>query len=599
MLHLDSPPRQVLLEGSSLSSIVPLTPAIEARRLRHGLAKFGVRVSAAPGGRPSACAAGRAWVVAVGGAAAWAECYAAAFARPLAMLQTVDELWAWLSREPFTSVFIWLPERECTFAVVNRAMEVGVRRELPLGILAVPEHPEQATHLLTRLIGLKLSPRHFPHPSILYCDFVTEAPRGLAQCFGTSQVDQFLECSEEGAQALIFHGHGNGGDFRIGHSAICVQVDGNRPAADATRRVLPCQLGGRCRLEHKTNLRAFYGSSLMKASYVVLLSCWGFSPHDGLIEPAFTLSGALMRGDSVQALVTSTRINFTTPALAVAATRFVRAGATLGELALRINGFDPEAAPAYLCIGDPESRIAVLSEGGSTTEQASGAASSPRTSLPQVRKQALSPLRAAVGASFSADWLAALPESAGPVEILRELCAALLEKGGGGCASFSPSLLGMAMARAVSLLGSQQVHERWLPRAQAVEEACAGVCPLCSASTRRSRHESQVYRAYARVVRRCALHGVVEDSPEGFTFPGFIIEHAAGRVQVSLDDEAAGEVEVLAVVEDAQQRPWRGLTVDDAGGLLAGNAAARALTLIVARGSELAMARVPYPSEDA
>ena len=293
------------------------------------------------------------WVVGVGiPAADAATLYGSTLGREVRRFAATSELVDWLDRPAAASVFAFLPESQFDLELCAALISVAQRRDLPLGLFPVTG-AAAAQAAAVRLAELALRPRPYPRDVLFYGDFLAHAPPSLAHGFGRAEVEPFLAALDTGAGALVFHGHGNGADFRVGHSALCVQADDLRPAAGRPgERFLACQAGGRCRLEHK-GLRSFLGASQVHAGIVVLLSCAGVAPADGLFGLRFLFSQALLRGDHVRVVVSSVRVNANTAAQGVAVARLLAAGCRAGELPLYLNS-DSSAGGCFLCIGDPE-----------------------------------------------------------------------------------------------------------------------------------------------------------------------------------------------------------------------------------------------------
>jgi hypothetical protein len=232
--------------------------------------------------------------------------------------------------------------------------------DLPVGVLPLDAGPTGALAAIRSVTQLPQDPV-YTHRVALYSDFFGTPPGAATPAmplFGETTSEPFLDWLTTGTEAVVLHVHGNGADLRVGTEVLCVQVGADRPTqAKPDERYLPCQGGGRCRLEHKTSFRAFHGPSVMRSRLVVLLSCSGFHPSDGLLDDRFTFSGALRKGNHVRGVITSTMINFGTPELAVATMATLDAGATLGELASKINRVPGYGPPSYLCLGDPDLRL--------------------------------------------------------------------------------------------------------------------------------------------------------------------------------------------------------------------------------------------------
>ncbi|MEU7524214.1 hypothetical protein AB0A74_00610 [Saccharothrix sp. NPDC042600] len=253
------------------------------------------------------------------------------------------------------SVLVMLPEKEFDFATANQLMRDSVALRLPVGVVPLPADPDAATETVARVVTRWRAPEPAGSRLALYCDFQDAAPAQCPWAFGWKDSDAFLDRLRSGVQAAVLHSHGNGADFRVGKHVLCVQAGTLRPPTGRRGgRFLPCQGGGDCRLDHHTEFVAFHGANAVRARLVVMLSCSAYQPYDGLLEPQFQFAHAMVSaGGHTAGLVASTRINRQPPQLGLAVARLLDAGASLGEIAMRINLLSPQS-PSYLCVGDPD-----------------------------------------------------------------------------------------------------------------------------------------------------------------------------------------------------------------------------------------------------
>lgn len=256
------------------------------------------------------------------------------------------------SAGPGASALVALPAAELTYRALEGLLASSVAGRTPLGVL--PVGPDG------RLLGARSTPAP-PAPAVgaLYCHF-----RDRFECqteYGRDEAEGFLRRVAGGVEAAVVHAHGNGADLQFGPHVLCVQVDHLRGTPPPGQLVLPCQAGGPCRLSHLP-LTAYWGASAIRARILVLASCWGYHPADGLLGPEALLGTALFRGPSVEAFVASTRVTYNTPDLASAALAFLELGGTAGQLALLLNRFPGTATPPYVCVGDPDVTVRMAGE---------------------------------------------------------------------------------------------------------------------------------------------------------------------------------------------------------------------------------------------
>jgi hypothetical protein len=312
-------------------------------------------------GPPANLAGLRGLVLGVATAGAAARHFSAAMGRRCVMVTDVAAAWRALESAPeHSSALVMLPRRSLTFHAANTLIEISGQSHLPVGVLPLDDAMSTAPGI-SRLIELSRRRPRYPHRAAVYCDFFDHPPAEATTArpmFGRATSAGFIEWLRAGIEAVVLHVHGNGADFRVGSEVLCVQVGATRPLPGLPgERYLPCQAGGRCRLEHKTSFHAYHGAAAIRSRLVVLLSCSAFHPADGLLDPRFTFIDALMRGDHVAGVVASTRINFGTPGLAVAAMASLDAGLSLGEITRKINSVTRYGPASYLCLGDPELRL--------------------------------------------------------------------------------------------------------------------------------------------------------------------------------------------------------------------------------------------------
>jgi hypothetical protein len=298
-------------------------------------------------------------VVGVGAASDFAEHLATALERPVATVSRLSDAGrAIKAASRHSSTFILLPRRLLTYAAARELIEISCELDHPIGLLPLDAGINEMADGIARRWIPPSAPPVFPHRIALYCDFRTIAPPGFPLFAGADHSERFIQWLREGTEGVVMHVHGNGADFRVGRHVLCRQVGADRPVRGrADESHLPCQAGGRCRLEHKTSFDAFHGPSAVRARLLVLLSCAAFHPADGLLDARFVFAEALLSGDHVRGVVTSSMINFGTAELAVATAASLDAGATLGTIASRINALAGHGPPSYFCLGDPELRL--------------------------------------------------------------------------------------------------------------------------------------------------------------------------------------------------------------------------------------------------
>lgn len=452
-------------------------------------------------------------VLGVAEASAAARRFCSATGRSLGRVSRAADIGAALAEaRGHSSALVIMPGRLLTFATANTLIEAGARTGLPVGVLPVDDRTPGRPDPLPPTAGFRAA--GYRHRTALYCDFLARPPGAAttaAPVFGRATAAQFIDWLAEGVEGAVLHAHGNGADFRVGSHVLCVQVGGSKPSPGRpVERFLPCQAGGRCRLEHKTSFTAYHGAGAVRSRLLVLLSCSAFYLADGLLDPRFSFVSALVRGGYTQGVIASTRINFGTPELSLAVLASLDAGRPMGEIASGINGVTRYGPPSYLCLGDPELRLAGPPSVSLAAWQAPrrtrqdparvGRAGTTRADYLASGLFAADMLRRAEPASATtptADRLRRVALAGDPAETDRDLDAELAR-----------SIL-ERLARSAAALPSL-----WQPLCEAEHTMSGPACPKCLAPTQIRQFCSRLYRSYRRRIRSCAAHGLLSDTPE-------------------------------------------------------------------------------------
>ncbi|MFI9275833.1 hypothetical protein ACIGXM_34815 [Kitasatospora sp. NPDC052896] len=445
-------------------------------------------------------------VIGQGSAGELAHRYAEALGRPFLAVEDSDQALRALDLAAARdgSAFVLLAELELGFREVNALMGRGRELNLPVGVLPLPADPAEAAALVDRAATLHApTPRH-RHRSLYYTDFRRTPPAERPGVYGSAQSGEFVEQLRSGAEAVVLHSHGNGADFRVGEHVLCLQVDGLRPApARAGERFLPCQGGGPCRLDHKSGFQAFHGARAVRARLLVLLSCSAYQPHDGLLGARFQLSQQLLRGAHVAGVVASTRINHGTPQLGVAVAQLLQEGASLGEVALRVNRLSAQGPASYVCLGDPD---LVLPPAGATERpaQAPVAAAAPVRTATTPARAAVRPWQSTVDLLFATEFAAATDSTRLSGRLAEAAVAAMR-------APASATKLDTALLRVLAAAPEEAWQQLCLPTGSRPD----GQCPACGGPVTETAYAAVLHPAYRRTVRRCAVHGLLSDTPAG------------------------------------------------------------------------------------
>ncbi|MDQ3287632.1 MAG: hypothetical protein M3Q42_05100 [Pseudomonadota bacterium] len=292
--------------------------------------------------------------------------YASACGRPLRQISKWQEVLDEASSMALCSAFVFLPEEQLTVDALSEFSESACDAQLSLGFLPLPADPEHAIAASLRLVALSMARE--PHPSQLLF-FAESTPEEFPQeVFRDASRDDFFDRASAGADAIVFAGHGNGACFKLGTSALCVIADDLRPAVEVglpEARMLPCQAGGPCL---QRNLERKRGASALNGDLLVFMTCWGWMAHDGYIDQRMSFAHALLKGRSARSIVAPFGVSVSSWFHGSAARDFLLEGGTAGQLALALNDTLSPGTRQYLCIGDPEVRIAEPSAGEEDAE---------------------------------------------------------------------------------------------------------------------------------------------------------------------------------------------------------------------------------------
>jgi hypothetical protein len=450
-------------------------------------------------------------VLGVAEASATARRFCSATGRSLGQVSRAADLGAALAEaRGQSSAFVIIPGHLLTFATANALIEAEARTGVPVGVLPVDDHGPGQPDPLLPTAGFGAA--GYRHRTALYCDFLARPPEAATTAepvFGRATAAQFIDWLAEGVEGAVLHAHGNGADFRVGSHVLCTQVGAGKPSPSRPgERFLPCQAGGRCRLEHKTSFAAYHGPGAVRSRLLVLLSCSAFYLADGLLDPRFSLASALFRGGYTQGIIASTRINFGTPELSLAVLASLDAGRPLGEITSGINGVTRYGPPSYLCLGDPELRLA----GPSSVSLPAGP--DPRRARPDPATGGTGAARAAflAGWLFTADMLRRTePASATTPAADRLRRTALVGEQADLDRDLDSELARSILDRLAR--PARTLPSLWQPLCEAEQTMSGPACPKCLVPTQISQFRSRLYRGYRRRIRSCAVHGLLSDTP--------------------------------------------------------------------------------------
>jgi hypothetical protein len=231
----------------------------------------------------------------------------------------------------------------------------SVRNSVGVGVVRADPRAARRHKLLSSIVSRRL-------PVLAYSqlwDGATTQLAGDATLFGRLGAASFVERMLRPAEAVLLETHGNGADMQVGEQVLCSKVSAQATPALGTS--LPCFSGGLCLRgvgPSQEPLR-FIDPSRMSADVVIMSTCWGVVPADGLIHTQSSIASLLLSSGWSRALIapfknepsrTSTFVDI--------AVRYML-GVPLGQLTLELNREEVERygdSPSWVLFGDPCAR---------------------------------------------------------------------------------------------------------------------------------------------------------------------------------------------------------------------------------------------------
>lgn len=296
------------------------------------------------------------------GARAWSD----VLGRPLVRARAIDELAGVAPGEPLT---VAVPDGALRIDWLERLARLSVEAGRSLGIVTA----SAAAARRHRSLGARAP----DGPIAAYTHFWDIPPlRSVADVtvHGPGDAGGFLATAERGCQALFLQTYSNGVDMPVGDRVICARL---APPPAGGRASLPCFAGGACLHGPGPDRRPdlYLSPHQLGADVLVMDTCWGIVPDDGLLAPRTSLAAAFMRGPSVRCLLAPIRVQTSAPYRIVDALVRYLAGATLGEVALELNrtGVETrEERPCWILHGDPSLRSTLRIPAERVTSTAAG-----------------------------------------------------------------------------------------------------------------------------------------------------------------------------------------------------------------------------------
>jgi hypothetical protein len=171
--------------------------------------------------------------------------------------------------------------------------------------------------------------------------------------FGPAGGRQFLDAVKAGAEVALLNTHGNGFDMGVGEQIVCARL-----GAEPVDGALPCFANGGC-LRGAGPARdpgRYVDPRELRAEVLILDSCWGVMPRDGLYSPGRGVCEVALQCGATQAVLAPVQVQSTSTARFASILGRYLAGESLGRIALAINGESRALAgepPSWILVGDP------------------------------------------------------------------------------------------------------------------------------------------------------------------------------------------------------------------------------------------------------
>lgn len=295
-------------------------------------------------------------VDAVEGARAWGV----ALRRPVQLLDGLDDL---ASAESDGSLTLAVTPGALTTQMLMRLTVLTVERNLSIGVVRATRTAARRHAILSdRRVPARLTA--YSHLAPCRRQWVGDCPlygRDGAQAFASSATTRLHD-------AIFMQTHGNGSNMALGPLVVCARA-GAPFSPDAAG--LTCFAGGPCLRGAGPAAQPdrFIAPAKIRADTVVLDTCWGAVPDDGVWAPATTLAHMIMSGGWTRNLLTPFSLHEGSVGAFRSSLRAYQQAAPLGALSLALNRQDTEAGrlPGWVLLGDPDVRRAPAAEDDGAT----------------------------------------------------------------------------------------------------------------------------------------------------------------------------------------------------------------------------------------
>lgn len=277
------------------------------------------------------------------GARAWG----AALSRPVVSLEALEDLAAWRGRGSITLAVA--PAGLLTQTLVGLT-RLSLRHNIIVGVVRATAFSAHRHAVLTR--------RSIPNRLSAYSHVAHDRRQWVAECplYGGDAARAFAATATTQFQGAIFlQTHGNGSNLALGPLIVCSRLSSPNQVRTGG---LSCFAGGPC-LRGEGPLAEpdrFISPASIRADTIVLDTCWGLVPDDGLWATNTTIAHSLMSGSWTRNLLTPFSLHESSLGAIRVAIRLFQQKTSLGALCLALNRADVDAGrlPGWVLLGDPE-----------------------------------------------------------------------------------------------------------------------------------------------------------------------------------------------------------------------------------------------------
>lgn len=252
-------------------------------------------------------------------------------------------------------VSITLDSLDCRLLLSH---EVRLRETCCLGFVVNPD-PSFVEDLLGRLRCPRPSPTNGASAAFLDDRLVGLGVSSVEDCRGAGlNAQQAAFKAKQPLGSAFFYGHSNGQCHGAGNIVIC-QRDRHNPRLTTVRQ-LPCFGSAPCRFDDKGDFERVRADDL-RTEVIIDFTCFGYVLEDHTLLACDAVGKAMLENTCLRALVSSLVVFTPTPHDFRLAAYLAHDGCEMGRLAGLLNRarvLDPVHSAAFICLGDPRTRLA-------------------------------------------------------------------------------------------------------------------------------------------------------------------------------------------------------------------------------------------------